>query len=138
MGKDRKAGRGNSGRGSGKKMHIANEDELALREREVDDARKATARRRAGSDDEGGAAGEDSDDSGDEKAQTVFDSMEGMSLGYQGGKVAGGASKPPANANKKIVAPPMTKLKNMGDAPAAAQADAETAGFNRKERYVCR
>lgn len=51
MGRDNKKGRGGGGgRGSGKKMFIANIEEMEMRNREADEMRDERARRRAGSD----------------------------------------------------------------------------------------
>ena len=56
MGKDSKAGRGKaSGRGSGRRMFIANEDELEIRNREVNEhsaARKSRREEESGDDEE--------------------------------------------------------------------------------------
>lgn len=57
MGRDRNKGRG-GGRGGGKKMFIANVEELQMREREVIESRDARIRRRAGSDAEAEDANE--------------------------------------------------------------------------------
>lgn len=64
MGKDSKGGRGKtSGRGSGHRMHIANEDELEIRNREV---KEHNAARRTRREEEG-----DDDDEDNEEEQTV-------------------------------------------------------------------
>lgn len=63
MGRDNKKGRGGGGgRGSGKKMFIANIEEMEMRNREADEAREERARRRADEDgDEPAKSGEKAD-----------------------------------------------------------------------------
>ena len=51
-GKPRSKAKGSSGRGSGHRMIIDNEEELAIRDRLVEESREARARRRAESDEE--------------------------------------------------------------------------------------
>ena len=51
MGRDK--GRGRGGRGGGKKMFIANMEELAIRDREVSEIKEARAKRRAEDDEDG-------------------------------------------------------------------------------------
>jgi Ran GTPase-activating protein (RanGAP) involved in mRNA processing and transport len=64
-------GRGKiSGRGSGRKMHIENVDELLIREREIADDREKRARRR-GEDATGEAGDEEEEDEEEEKEETL-------------------------------------------------------------------
>ena len=53
MGRDKGKGKG-GGRGGGRKLFIANVEELAIRDREVNELQDARIKRRAGSDEESG------------------------------------------------------------------------------------
>ena len=57
MGRDGSKNKGRGGRGSGKKMFIANVEELQMRNMQISEAQEARAKRRE----------EDSDEDGDEK-----------------------------------------------------------------------
>jgi hypothetical protein len=52
MGRDNKKGRG-GGRGSGRRIEVANEEELALRELQIEQHKESRAKRRAEEDDGG-------------------------------------------------------------------------------------
>src|SRR4051794_15548980 len=71
MGRDRGKGKAGGRGGGGKKMFIANEDELALRNREVSEHQEARNRRRAGSDDEGVAKKGENEGDDDEEVHFV-------------------------------------------------------------------
>eukprot|EP01038_Epipyxis_sp_PR26KG_P006241 gene6241-8596_t len=81
MGRDGSKGK-KSGRGSGRKMFIANEEELALRDREIASQKDARARRRAGSDEEveGVKKTSGNDESDDEIEQNTKNTTDGTSV----------------------------------------------------------
>ena len=101
------SGRGNKGkskggRGSGKKMFVANIEELQMREGQVDDARAAQLRRRAEADCDApkekksaAGGGEEDDDSEEEGAEEGAKGGGGVSFdrGESGGGAAAGGTK---------------------------------------------
>jgi hypothetical protein len=125
----------NKGRGSGRKMYIANVEELALREGQIEEQREARRARRGESDDEEEDSGDDDNDNeesgGKEAAGGSVFKFEGGEKAPAGGS---GKTKPPNAANDPKIAPKMMKLKDlktMGDA--LPQVDPE-AGMTRKQR----
>ena len=124
-------GGGGGGRGSGRKMYIQNEDELALRNNEVAEAQAVRLARR-GDDDEAGEA------EGDGEAPASVFAMGGDSdeeKEVASGLVQDKGGKTKANPNLASNQPKMMKLKDLktlGDA--LPNPDVATAGMNRKER----
>ena len=108
-------------------MYIANEDELALRDKQFEEQAEARKLRRGDSDDEdesGDESGDDEEGNSKEKAapDTVFKGVATMK------------TKNPNAGNDPKIAPKMMKLKDlksMGDALPAADPE---AGMTRKQR----
>ena len=122
------------GRGSGRKMYIANVEELAMREGEIEEQREARRARRGESDDEDDSDEDDENDDGGKKeaaGSSVFKFEGGDSKTATAPKTKSGA---PNAGNDPKIAPKMMKLKDlktMGDALPVVD---DGAGMNRKQR----
>jgi len=138
MGRDSKGGRGKtSGRGSGRRMFIANEDELEIRNREVSEHSAARKSRRAESDEESGGEDEVEATEGAEAGESVFKfdkvskAVPNVEEEPRSKGLLGHSESVNPNHQKNPVEK-MSKIKNMNDAT-ATPVDPE-AGMNRKER----
>lgn len=127
MGKSKRGGRG-----GGRKMFIANAEELELRNQQFADQAEARRARRGDSDEEDEDESEDNGHGKSEGEVSVF--KVGAERSGDGMAAAMGRTKNPNAGNDPKVAPKMMKLKDlksMGDALPAADPD---AGMTRKQR----
>lgn len=120
MGKGKKGG----GRGSGKKMYIANVEELQMREQAIGDEREERLRRR-GEDNSGDEQADDND--GDENPDNTVFQFERKSRAEL---VAEREAAKQSGANNK---PKGDKAKNTDDSEISADPE---GGLNRKQREV--
>jgi len=113
-------------------MYIQNEDELALRNNEVEENALARRARRGDSDDEGGEGGGDDSDSGDDEdvPTTVFAGAGNTAAGAGSVKVGKTKMNPNLAANQ----PKNIKLKDLKSLGNALPQVDDTQGMNRRER----
>jgi hypothetical protein len=126
-------GKGKGKRGGGKKMYVANIEELQLRNAEVDEAQKARRERRGDSDEE-----DDDDANGNAGAsatageESVFSFEDKKKVGL----IASATGSSAKNANKSKSGPEkMLKAKDVDfSTVGTGEGGDATAGMNRKER----
>jgi hypothetical protein len=148
MGRDKGKGRGGGGgRGSGKRMFIANIEELEMRNAQTEEHKEIRAKRRE-EEGAGGAKEESSSDEEEEEGEekekpkaktedaTVFQRMSRAELAAKEGRAPAEEERPRGgavsnNPNKPIQSEKMIKVKNVNATETPVDPD---AGMNRKQR----
>ncbi|KAJ1415379.1 hypothetical protein B484DRAFT_160240, partial [Ochromonadaceae sp. CCMP2298] len=146
MGRDKGKGRGGGGgRGSGKRMFIANIEELEMRNAQTEEHKEIRAKRR---EEEGAGGGKEESSSDEEEGEekekpkaktedaTVFQRMSRAELAAKEGRAPAEEERPRGgavsnNPNKPIQSEKMIKVKNVNATETPVDPD---AGMNRKQR----